>query len=692
MATVLGAGQLLDGLTPQELLATQKHHIVGPVGLAFLLERVADWGTEEPSWRDSPPPFRSEPPPAPIQILVPETVIFDKDGKPSALMFTDRGGFLRALKRPLRKEPQAIYADMLTILKQRRDAKLRSEAIFLASLEKDCQKSSFAVQTQREHVSFGATLKLENTGSVLATVDEGKSDFQSTIRSETMRSDRPATERRSRVEATRVESGKLEAIRSKDGKRKQRERLAVHESWRLLLSDGTETRLTNEEVASCFGAGTSGDNYRWPSGSRLLQALFWMESEKKGSGAECFYHYDALEHEVQGAKNPGMANIITNHFERYKYLTDAKDRNQMSAFPNLISQHTAYHCNLELLSGDFGFARDQRGQLWLAEARNLYFLPIVSRHNAAKNGPTSSEPPPRKLFRYMSEEALQNFAVDERTGNELQGMLEQMTADYQDFKQTNNIDALLRKEHERVHVNIPVFTGTDLKALSKTFGLQGTQGKKLESDEKVLKDRNLKVVAPKRCPLTGRGGRYLSTEAREMARKITDAQKHFTAHQVKLSTVLSTKAESEVSVESLGDLSQSVYDGRRSITRRPTMSSVASDKRPSTASHRRAVRTLSQKVPGTHAPVRLEIVSSANAQRLLPGSGPGMRPEGMTLDLISSSAAARAMGVGLRMRCKAAAPTAARMVVVPPGAASAAMARIKACMAPEQQDVATHEQ
>ncbi|CAE8732319.1 unnamed protein product, partial [Polarella glacialis] len=85
----------------------------------------------------------------------------------------------------------------------------------------------------------------------------------------------------------------------------------------------------------------------------------------------------------------------------------------------------------------------------------------------------------------------------------------------------------------------------------------------------------------------------------------------------------------------------------------------------------------------TFASPKVEIVSTANAYQLLNGSGPGVRPDGPTLDTLGLPGVSREAGVGLRLRCKPAAPAFRRAVVVPPGAAAAAMARVKARMAPE---------
>jgi uncharacterized lipoprotein YehR (DUF1307 family) len=78
---------------------------------------------------------------------------------------------------------------------------------------------------------------------------------------------------------------------------------------------------------------------------------------------------------------------------------------------------------------------------------------------------------PQKLFRYLSEEALQNMSVPEQTGLKCQHMLEKMCEHYQDLKGVYGVDGMLRRETEAIRINIPVFEGTDIRDLAKTFGI-----------------------------------------------------------------------------------------------------------------------------------------------------------------------------------------------------------------------------
>eukprot|EP00438_Fugacium_kawagutii_P008144 Skav203319 [mRNA] locus=scaffold284:12701:16677:- [translate_table: standard] len=78
--------------------------------------------------------------------------------------------------------------------------------------------------------------------------------------------------------------------------------------------------------------------------------------------------------------------------------------------------------------------------------------------------------------------------------------------------------------------------------------------------------------------------------------------------------------------------------------------------------------------PGHKAPLKIEIVSTAVATDLLVGAGTGACPEGATMDLLKPRICPP--GEGLQMTRQNAVPC-ARAVVVPPGAALEATARLK---------------
>eukprot|EP00933_Yihiella_yeosuensis_P052443 TRINITY_DN50519_c0_g1_i1.p1 TRINITY_DN50519_c0_g1~~TRINITY_DN50519_c0_g1_i1.p1 ORF type:complete len:747 (+),score=139.65 TRINITY_DN50519_c0_g1_i1:167-2407(+) len=690
-------------LSPGQLLKAQTHILVGPFGLPWLLERVADWGLEEPTWREGEPDLaRAEKPPPPLQLLIPETVVFDKNGEAAALLFTDRGGFLRAVRKPLNKDPQGMYGTMLELMKRR-------------------QVQDLTAAKEWEQM-------LQANSSPHFVEEEG--DVQ--------------TPSKSPPSPTAKKGLQPDSRTKKQGNHIKPPKSCV---WRVLLKNDTEQRLTAEEVASRFGAATDGEVLRWPPGVRLLQVLFWMSSDSNqtGAGADCFYSYDATEQGIPGSVHTGLSDIVTNHFERFNYLDGVRNRNAMSALPNLLSQHLAYNCNLELLSGDFGFARDQRGQLWLAEARNLISIPIVSRGGAGKNGgPSGNEPLPHKLFRYMSEEALQNLPVDEKTGQKYQHMFEKMADHYQDMKRICKVDAVNHKAHEDTHgLTIPILVGTDRKALAKHFEMERPDNREEYKRRVAERERRLRIPVPKRqlcqVPVPGRSGRFLSPEATKLAKTLA-ARRNIGMQ----SAATNPKTKSEISSANQAceaseperpqtareaarvDVTQldpqdgtSPSDPRSppssALSQRPRLpskkttafSDVFEDYSPSratseardllvapdgnssrspsksSAAPRSFRRQLTAKVarggPPASPPPKVEVVCSAITQKLLHRSGPGMRPEGPTFDLLAPPGVARVPGAGLTQRTEIQFPP-PRMVVVPPGAAKEAAERVKARM------------
>eukprot|EP00913_Durusdinium_trenchii_P018501 g17383.t1 len=105
----------------EDLVSSLRDACLGPFDFAWLLERVADFGQEHPTWHGSEHKidWKQGSPPAPIQLLVPEMILFHAD-KPHCLFFTDCAGFLRASVRAL-KQPHVVYHCMEQILKQRKD-------------------------------------------------------------------------------------------------------------------------------------------------------------------------------------------------------------------------------------------------------------------------------------------------------------------------------------------------------------------------------------------------------------------------------------------------------------------------------------------------------------------------------------------------------------------------------------------
>eukprot|EP00440_Ansanella_granifera_P046419 gb/GFBE01050272.1/.p1 GENE.gb/GFBE01050272.1/~~gb/GFBE01050272.1/.p1 ORF type:complete len:776 (+),score=152.95 gb/GFBE01050272.1/:1-2328(+) len=674
-------------LSPKELAASQRKNLLGPFDFGWLLERVADFGSEDPTWR---PPgqftsWKAQPPPPAMQVLVPEMVLFDSAGKgiPSALFFTDRGGFLRAVRRPLRKEPSVMYDAINQLMRQRQQIDWNLCKDFEAELD----------------APRGRPCMLETLSS------DGKAD---TLR----KPPRTSPSAASGASSSKAGAVKL-AINTAHHSRKGNWRI-----WTSCAGGGLkEERVADADVAQRFGASRDGVTSRWPQGSRLLQACFWTSCSHGYTGATAAeltnYRYDALETEVPGAVHDRLSDIVTNHFERFNFLDGVRDRNKMSALPNLLAQHLAYYCNLELVSGDFSFFRDRRAQLWLAEAKNLYFLPNVNRAaaNAQGKGGVAAEALPQKLFRYLSEEQLQLWPVPEKDGPKCQRMFEMMMEDYQGVKQRYGVDGMLRKEHEEMDMNIPVLEGTNFDALAKTFDLSDAAITSDKTKGCSARRRRYHAPSPKKETYIGHG-RYFTEEASKAAKKMSkDPERHGGRMKAIIAAGKERRAKEEAENEKAQAIADAKFGARQqekgegsawqmaarvvqamkplmpsracespegeppSATSSPSASRSVSKRTLRRAATRALTnKSLTEKKPERPQP-RIEIVSTANADQLLLGAGTGICPEGPTLDLFMGEGhLARIPGEGLTQCRKAAAPT-ARAVVVPPGAAAVAMAR-----------------
>jgi len=201
------------------------------------------------------------------------------------------------------------------------------------------------------------------------------------------------------------------------------------------------------------------------------------------------YQYNALKKEASTL-------ISKSHYEdesrkdyhRKVRFEQMAHQNMVSAVPIIISQHLSYHYCLELLKGVFEFSLDCRGKLWLINASNLHFIPsAVHGNDPASNGQGAGhkESGVKKLFRYMSEEALQNKEVDAATGEKYTRMLDEMNGNYRALKEEFAIDELLQACDEVPDFNIPVFIGTDRKALFEAFGLHTGESAADASRQKV---------------------------------------------------------------------------------------------------------------------------------------------------------------------------------------------------------------
>ncbi|CAJ1420615.1 unnamed protein product [Effrenium voratum] len=537
-----------------------KEASIGPYDFAWLLERVADFG-QEPATFNGTSDWKPEAPPKPVQLLVPEMILFN-EGTLQAFFFTDCAGFLRGSRRAL-KQPYVVYHCMEQIMKQRK-------------------------------LDIDLPLLLRDT------------DLERTFTpGESRRCSRSSRESESRRKPRSTVFAKAQVRR-----------------WTLWVGSAKQ-RVPETEVAERL-AGIR--NVPWPSGTRLLQASFWS-SEKF-----IVYDYDALRSDVKGAIHGRLDDIINNHFERFTFLDSVRDRNKISAVPNLLAQHLGYHCNLELVSGKFTFYKDSKAQLWLCDASHLFLAPSVSRGKS-----NAFEALPQKIFRYLSEEALQNLPVEDSEGLKQQRMFELMISDYEAMKVQFGMDRMLRKVQQELDTNIPVLEGTDVEALSRTFDLNCGPRKQTAAT------RRFEVQAPPRQPI-GRCRWFPAQEPKEV-------------RQNPRAKILARGRQMQAAARA-SDLSQS--EDSKSCKNRLSKT-----------------RTL-ERPKG----IKIEIVSTAVAVDLLEGAGTGACPEGPTIDTVRPRLCPP--GQGLQMTRKAQVPR-ARAVVVPPGAASQAMGRLKASMQAEEE-------
>jgi len=379
-----------------ELLSTLREACQGPFDFAWLLERAADFGQEAPTWQNEQKTlWKQGNVPPPLQLLVPETILFHGD-KPHCLFFTDCAGFLRASVRAL-KQPHVVYQCMEQILKQRKDAEYREDLPESHSSRRGSRSSDVsdlkAAMRKPRH-----TLSVKHTPTLRKTY------------------------------------------------------------WRMWVGKNHPQQLPESDVAERL-AGTRG--LGWPAGTSLLQASFWNAPKF------ITYAYEAIQSEAKGAVHTRLEDI-NNHFERFTFLDSVRDRNKISAVPNLLAQHLAYFCHLELLSGKFTFYKDRKSQLWLVDATDLLLISNVGPRGS-KLGGGASDALPQKLFRYLSEEALQNLPVNEQDGPKHQRMFELMISYYRSMKQQYGVDRMLQKVQQELDTNVPVLEGTDVQASIGVF-------------------------------------------------------------------------------------------------------------------------------------------------------------------------------------------------------------------------------
>eukprot|EP00435_Cladocopium_sp_Y103_P073921 s369_g45.t1 len=267
----------------------------------------------------------------------------------------------------------------------------------------------------------------------------------------------------------------------------------------------------------------------------------------------------------------------------------------------------------------------------------------------SKLGGGASDALPQKLFRYLSEEALQNLPVNEQDGPKHQRMFELMISYYRSMKQQFGVDRMLQKVQQELDTNVPVLEGTDVQALRKTFDLSSKSSSSSKSPLRHLQ------VPSKRPSASSHGCRWYTSDAAAQVRGASRGGRHG-KH---MAAIVARQRERQ-------DSEDSNY----------AFVSVA----PSEASHR---GSKSRTLPAAdRKAIKIEIVSTALATDLLEGAGTGACPEGATMDLLKPQICPP--GEGLQQTRKNAVPC-ARAVTVPPGAAREAMTRLKEAMKAEEE-------
>ena len=603
------------GQQVSETVAAIREASLGPYDLEWLLPRVADFGSEEPATQAE---WKADAAPPPLQLLIPEMILLEGQ-VPQILFFTDCAGFLRAARRPMKKEPYVVYDSIVELMKSRQQIDWNCYRDVESQLEK-------LERTERAELHLPGPSSRRGSRSSRGASDTA--DFRSP-----------------RARPTRSTAmGKASTVKSPVALRKT--------YWRFWAGATRGQRLQDSDVNSCF----KGDR-EWPIGVTLLQASFWTGLATPRSTKFITYRYNAIQTEAAGAVHERLADIIDNHFERYTFLESVRDRNKMSAVPTQLAQHISYYSNMELVSGEFIFYKDRKSQLWLADAQNLMFVPTVrGSSQTSKGGAGAQEALPQKMFRYLSEEALQNLMLDEREGPKCERMFELMMHDYQAMKEKFGVDSMLRKVQQELDVTVPVLEGTDVDALSRAFDIKPEH---LGASAVAAPKRHFCVPSPKLQSNVGRC-RWFSESA---ARQVQAAAKKVQRHGGHMGAVIERGRREALKSDCWHDpgpsISAAAMSARSLDSPRRDKGAGAEAFRPqgSKASYRSKLSAQTNEAAKTgKVQPKIEIVTTAIAQELLIGAGTGVCPEGDTMDMLNPSICKP--GQGLRMTRKAAVPSA----------------------------------
>jgi hypothetical protein len=348
------------------------------------------------------------------------------------------------------------------------------------------------------------------------------------------------------------------------------------------------------------------------------------------------YKYNAVKKEYEGMTSlEGHCHVHLNdegrnNYERELSFNRMADRNLVSAVPVLISRHMSYYHNLELLYGVFEFYRDIRGKLWLVDARGLHFIPSAV-HGSSGGGTEGGDVGGDRLYRYMSEEALHNLEVHPNDGEKCARMQENMRQHYKSMKDDHGIDDLLQKRDEAVPIRIPVFIGTNRKALFETFGLpEGAHSLRAQSAGR--KDHRTDVH-PRR-PVTAKASKVSAGgPARQMVLTPRPPSRNALAYKVvnprHAQSAQTHRDPMPVSIPSTR--SQTPQPWSRASTPAPAVAAIEPKHGTCRQKSRDDDLEAVQHVEAKAGQSGFEIVPTVDMPRLLHGAGPFMLPESSTL-------------------------------------------------------------
>jgi len=404
--------------------------------------------------------------------------------------------------------------------------------------------------------------------------------------------------------------------------------------------------------------------------------------------------------------------------------------------------------DFEFLRDSFGqlWLVDAKNLLFIASARKGKEGNTGGGGGGGEETGFDKDPRKQTLPRYLSEEALRNLVVPDDTGSKCQKMTSLMHQHYKTMKVVSGMEDMLRKTDEVVEISIPVFEGTDKKAFARTFGASGKAALAAASSKNTARDRggNLTNVGLAWAAKQQQLPKTPQHKAKVSPFPIAPEQRELPASMKVPKTPSTSRPTSSDGGTGMGHgytatrargpkrrglgmpawdllvpeaLAGSIPPGRTSLlegNRRPstptsTMGKVASGAsarfRPTISGsstgaghgspasnvssrslvHRNTLRDTMLSTSVQEAVTTIEVVLADSAQKLLSHSGPGLRPDGPTLD-ICGPMSSWTPGVGLLERRQAARPV-VRLVEVPPDAASSALPELATASAAQRKSV-----